>query len=101
MARVFVINKSTHDCSKASKYGTIVNVTEGNVPIFKIDTIKDMLYKKLKDFKEDDYLLIAGPTLLCIVAYQTVVNVLGSDASIKLLVFDAKEQNYIVRHLSV
>lgn len=103
MPNVFVINNSTHDYSKAVRFGTIVNVTEGNVPIFKTDVIKGMLKKALVDFKEDDFLLIAGPTLLCIMAYQEVYEILKEKFSaieIKLLIFDAKEQDYTVRHLS-
>lgn len=103
MPKVFLVNNSTHDCSKAARFGTIVNVTEGNIPIFKTSIVKDMLHTGLKGFTVDDFLLITGPTLLCIMAYQEVYRILCTEiepVEVKLLIFDAKEQNYTVRHLS-
>jgi hypothetical protein len=96
MAKVFVISNMTHNYSSAEKFGKLVNVTEGKVPIFKTDTMISLLKHGLMTFSDDDYLLISGPALLCIMATTILFNKLGK---IKLLVFDAKEQDYIVRHL--
>lgn len=97
MSKVFIVNNSVHDYSKATKHGELVNVTEGNIPIFKTDIVRDMLLEGLKDFKEDDYLLIVGPTLLCIMA----VNIALSKVDfVKMLVFDARLQDYTVRGIS-
>lgn len=104
MSKVYIINNSDHDFTKAEKFGELVTVTEGKVPIFKTDVMNNMLTDVLKDFTEEDYLLLAGPALTCIMAYQIIVDTLfdrflSKKYSIKVLVFDAKEQNYIVRHL--
>lgn len=111
MSKVFIINNMTHDYTSAEKYGELVNVTEGKMPIFKTDTMRKILQDKLVDFTSEDYLLISGPTLMCIMAYQVALDILESRRvllgegdcewlHLKTLVFDAKEQGYIVRHLS-
>lgn len=101
-AKVYVVNDMNHDFSKAEKFGKLVFVTEGKMPIFKTDYIRTALTAALHDFKRDDYLLVAGPTLMCIMATLIVASAFTLDfvdTSIKLLVFDAKEQDYVVRHV--
>lgn len=99
MPKVYVINNMNHSFHKAAKYGTIHYVTKGKVPIFKTDVVKNMLRKGLESFNiKEDYLLLSGPSILCILATWIVMN--GKDP-VKVLVFDAKEQNYVVRHLTL
>lgn len=103
MAKVYIVNNMVHDYSSAAKFGELVNATEGKVPIFKTDISSEWLERTLKDFTEEDYLLLSGPTILCIMAHIIVVRALKDKRQptvIKFLVFDAKEQSYIVRHLS-
>lgn len=102
MHNVFVINDMNHSFEKAGRYGTLAYVTEGKVPIFKTDVARNMLKAGLKEFTADDYLLISGPALLCMMAVLIVRDLIGDVAwEIKTLVFDAKEQDYVVRHLSL
>lgn len=97
--KVFIINDMNHNFDKAEKHGELVFVTAGKVPIFKIDVVKEMLSKGMKDFDlKEDFLLVSGPALMCMLA--TLV-LLDGDTPIKTLVFDAKAQDYIVRHISV
>lgn len=97
--RVFIINGMNHSFTQAEKHGDVKFVTEGKVPIFKTDVVKGMLLEGLKDFRiETDFLLVSGPSILCIMA-SLIVSKQGSP--IKMLVFDAKEQDYVVRHISI
>lgn len=99
MAKVFIVNDMNHDFTKAKEHGELVYVTTGKVPIFKTDVANNMLRQGLKDFDIDkDFLLLSGPAILCIMASHIVVD---GDKPIQLLVFDAKEQDYVVRHLSL
>lgn len=99
MSRVFIVNDLSHDFDKASRHGELVYVTRGRLPIFKTDAVRVMLREKLKDFNiDEDFLLVTGPALVCIIATLLVVD---GDKPIKLLVFDAKNQDYVVRHISV
>ena len=97
MAKVYIVNNTNHDYSKAEQYGELVDVTKGNVPIFKTSLLKAILEEGLADFTEDDYLLLAGPAILCVMA-STVV--FSKFETVKFLVFDAKQQDYVVRHLN-
>ena len=97
MAKVYILNNTIHDYSKAKRYGKLVNVTKGKVPIFKTSTVRAMLEKGLADFTKDDYLLLAGPAILSVMASAILFNKFDT---VKFLVFDAKQQDYVVRHLN-
>lgn len=97
MAKVYILNNTHHDYSKAKRYGKLVDVTKGKVPIFKTSTVRAMLEEELADFTEDDYLLLAGPAILSVIASAILFN---KFETVKFLVFDAKQQDYVVRHLN-
>lgn len=98
MPKVFIVNDMNHNFEKAKKHGELVYVTTGKVPIFKTDVTKNMVTEGLKGFNnEEDFLLLSGPPLLCIMATGVVMQ---NNNMYKVLVFDAKEQDYVVRHIS-
>lgn len=98
MSKVYVINDMNHDFGKACRYGELRFLTTGKVPIFKTELVKSLIKESLKDFDvKNDFILLSGPAILC-----TITTLLLSKYGepIKTIVFDAKEQDYIVRHLS-
>lgn len=98
MAKVYVINDMNHNFDKAKRFGELSYVTKGKVPIFKTDVAKTMLEDGLKEFDtKEDYLLVSGAPVLCMMAALIVV----SASPVKMLIFDAKEQDYVVRHLAI
>lgn len=97
MAKVYIANNTNHDYSKAEQYGQLVDVTNGKAPIFKTSLMRTILEEELADFTEDDYLLVSGPAILCIMASTVLFN---KFETVKFLVFDAKQQDYVVRHLN-
>jgi len=97
MAKVYVVNNTNHDYSKAEQYGELVYVTKGKLPIFKTNTVRAMLEKGLVKFTKDDYLLISGPAIVSVMAAIILFNKFDT---VKFLVFDAKQQDYVVRHLN-
>ncbi len=97
MAKVYVVNNTNHDYSKAEQYGELVYVTKGKLPIFKTNTVRAMLEKGLVKFTKDDYLLISGPVIVNIMAATILYNKFDT---VKFLIFDAKQQDYVVRHLN-
>ena len=97
MAKVYVVNNTNHDYSKAEQYGELVYVTKGKLPIFKTNTVRAILEKGLVKFTKDDYLLISGPAIVNIMAATILYNKFDT---VKFLVFDAKQQDYVVRHLN-
>lgn len=97
MAKVYVVNNANHNYSKAKQYGELVYVTKGKLPIFKTSTVRAMLEKGLVKFTKDDYLLISGPAIVSIMAATVLYNKFDT---VKFLIFDAKQQDYVVRHLN-
>ena len=97
MAKVYIVNNTNHDYSKAERYGRLVDVTKGRVPIFKTSTVRTMLEEGLASFTKDDYLLISGPAIVSVMASVVLFN---KFETVKFLVFDAKQQDYVVRHLN-
>ena len=97
MAKVYVVNNANHDYSKAEQYGELMYVTRGKLPIFKTSTVRAMLEKGLVKFTKDDYLLISGPAIVNIIAATILYNKFDT---VKFLVFDAKQQDYVVRHIN-
>ena len=97
MAKVYVVNNANHDYSKAEQYGELMYVTRGKLPIFKTSTVRAMLEKGLVKFTKDNYLLISGPAIVNIIAATILYNKFDT---VKFLVFDAKQQDYVVRHLN-
>ncbi len=97
MAKVYVVNNTNHDYSKAEQYGELVYITKGKLPIFKTNTVRAMLEKGLVKFTKDDYLLISGPAIVSVIAATILYN---NFDTVKFLVFDAKQQDYVVRHLN-
>jgi hypothetical protein len=91
------LNRHCHDYSAAAQYGTLNIVTEGIVPIFKIDALTDTVRNGLKEFKQDDFLLVSGPSVLGMIALGLLFT--KYDA-INLLVHDARSQKYVPRYLS-
>ena len=99
MSKVYVLNDMNHTFEQAAKFGELTFVTKGKVPIFKTDTMKSLLIEGLNDFDlENDFLLVSGPAVLCMLA---VLLLHVKKTPIKTLVFDAKLQDYVVRHLTV
>ena len=97
MTKVYIVNSANHDYSKAEQYGELVYVTRGKLPIFKTSTVRAMLEKGLVKFTKDDYLLISGPAIVSVMAATILYNKFDT---VKFLVFDAKQQDYVVRHLN-
>jgi len=97
MAKVYVVNNANYDYSKAEQYGELVYVTKGKLPIFRTSTVRAMLEKGLVKFTKDDYLLISGPAIVSVMAATILYN---NFDTVKFLVFDAKQQDYVVRHLN-
>lgn len=97
MPKVYVVNKTTHDYSVAGRFGEVVYITEGKVPIFKTDEVVTLVHKALVDFTDKDYILVAGPSILSIIVSTAAFS---RCSTVKFLIFDAKIQAYIVRHIN-
>ena len=60
MSKVYIINKSGHDYSKAEKFGTLIYLTEGEQDPDESNQHFRQFVNKMKDAKEGDYILITS-----------------------------------------
>lgn len=65
--KVFVINRSSHDYSKAEEFGDLVYVTEGNINRFAVSKMYRLFEDFIKTSKELDYVLLSGLSVMNVV----------------------------------
>ena len=95
---VFLMNFAGHDISDAMKYGKVINLTEGNLPLNNTDRIMYGVAERLKEYNynpKTDYIAISGSPVLA----TLITRVLSRYREIKTLNFNAKTRKYYVRHI--
>jgi len=91
MSRVYITNAAGHDFSKAEKFGELTWITKGWVPLQSLDRVKFLVAEKLQHARPEDYLLLSGTQVVCVVAALYWFYKFGE---VKLLVHDKKEDDY-------
>lgn len=97
MRTVFVVNQAGHDISAAEKFGKLVILTEGKVNVFGTDRLASDLKNKLKDAQQDDYMLLAGYSLINLfvglILYEKF-------KKINLLIYNFTSKEYVIREVT-
>ena len=65
--KVFVINRSSHDYSKAEEFGDLIYVTEGSINRFAVSKMYRIFESFVQTSKELDYVLLSGLTVMNVV----------------------------------
>jgi len=102
MHKIYCVNSAGHDFTPALKYiphssnKNLIHLTDGKVNIFNLDRLKRELELKLKNFDEQDFLLLCGNTTLC----SLTVHILSKKVDkIPLLIYNAKTKEYVLREM--
>ena len=98
MARVYVINRSSHDFSGAEKYGKLVFLSEGKVDKFQTNNIFRQFYHYLRNADASDFLLCTGLTIMNIIATSILIRRFGK---VNLLIYNDKNRTYSERLLDL
>lgn len=71
MPNIFIANYTGFDFGKAEKFGEkTISLTRGYVDVVSVEQINKMVVEKIKSATKEDYLLVAGPTILnCIIVF--------------------------------
>lgn len=94
MNKVFIINNSGHDYSKAEKYGKLVYLTKGQVASYAANKSYREIADKMKDVTANDYILVTSlASLNCIAGW--IIGYLR--LPLNLLLY--KDGKYIVRKM--
>jgi hypothetical protein len=96
--KVYIVNSAGHDFSKAEKYGELIPVVKGHMNVFRPDRGLFTIDEGLKSFTKDDYLLLSGNTFGNVIAALCVA---GRFSKIKMLVYDAKNNDYLCHVLDM
>lgn len=98
MPRVYVTNKSGHDFSAAAKYGELIYLSEGRMSKYATNNIYRLFVERLKDSREDDWLLVTGLTVMNNVASA----IFGfKHGRLNLLIYDQETENYVKRVINL
>lgn len=99
-AKVYITNDSGLDFSKAEKFGQLVKLTNGPVDVFRPHMIQREVESNIKQFDRSlDYLLVAGAALPVGFAFAWLC--VEEGGTVKLLIFDAKKADYMVRTIEL
>lgn len=66
--RVYVTNFAGHDYSKAEEYGELHWITRGYISFHSLDRVKYRICEALQDSQSEDWLLLSGIPMICVVA---------------------------------
>jgi len=94
--KVFIVNRSGHDFSKAGRYGDLEYLSEGAVSRYATTDIYRRFSKILDDSQPKDYILITGLTVMSCIACMIMAYKHGI---VNMIMY--KSGNYVDRTLSV
>ena len=99
MRKVFIINDSGHDFSKAARFGTLVPLTTGFISKFQPTAMFRVFAEKLESSQAGDFLLQSGPTVMNMIAASVFV---AKHGKLNLLLWrqnDNGQEDYICRRM--
>jgi hypothetical protein len=94
MPRVFVVNRSSHDLSKAEPFGELIYLSEGPMSRYATNNMHRQFSEILRDSDPEDYLLLCGLNIMNCLACSVFSHLHNR---LNLLLF--KEGRYIERNL--
>jgi len=94
--KVYVVNKSTHDFSAAEDFGDLVFLSKNNLQKFSTSQAYRIFWPVLSKSTPDDYLLVSGLSMHCLVAAFILTN---KHKRLNLLLFTEKnnKKKYLER----
>ncbi len=104
MSRVFVIQNqqkmndtgdliAKFDLSSAEKYGELVYLLSPTARPFSSEHVIGVLHEKLRDFGDDDYLLLIGNP--CLIGFAVAIASDANNGHVRLLQWSGTHRSYI------
>ena len=95
---IWVINRSAHDYSGASRFGTIKFMSEGPINRYATSKIFRLLNDELVQSKKNDYILLTGLTVMACIACAIFAL---RHKSLNLLIFKPTNHTYVERRMDL
>lgn len=96
MPKVYVINDSGHDYSKAKRFGELVFLTKGKVASYATTQHYRVFSEKMQEAKPDDFILVTSLASMNAIA-GWIFGTLGFP--LNLLLFKEDKGDYVVRRI--
>ena len=64
MSNVYIVNKSSHDFSKAEVYGKLVPLSTGAMNRYEVNSMVRQFSEKLSRSSPDDYIVMSGLAMM-------------------------------------
>ena len=96
MKKVFIPNRSSHDYSRAKRFGTLITLTKGNIDLNNTSKIYRLVEDALVNSSPDDYIMISGPSILNAIVCSMFTQLHGK---INYLIY-RRDGSYIERNMS-
>jgi hypothetical protein len=94
MLKVYVVNRGTHDFSKAEKFGRLIYMTEGFQPKLAVSAAHRRFEFCMQESEQEDWILITGLSVLNCIACSIFAL---KHKRLNLLLFDGRR--YVERVL--
>lgn len=72
---VYVVNHSGYSYERAKPYGEPIYMSKGFVEIDQYEAIRNKFQSLIETASPDDYLLLSGNSLLCVMAFDTWIKI--------------------------
>jgi len=100
MSKVYVIHDTGHfDLTEAAKYGKLTPIFTNSVSLLDSESIMNIIYDKLIDMTDDDYILCIGSPILIM-----LVGIVASEMDIdcvNFLTWDKKYSTYVELNMKI
>lgn len=93
MAKVYVVNKSSHDFSSAEKFGELIFMTSGRMSRFGTNDMIRKFKESMIDSDKDDYLLLCSLNVMNALACSVFAQ---KHSTLNLLLY--KDGEYLERN---
>ena len=95
MAKVYIVNKSAHDFTKAEQFGNLIYCTQGRMDRFGTNNMIRKLKDSMRNSGKDDYILLCSLSVLNALACAVFASKHGV---LNLLIFKPSTGEYIERN---
>ena len=89
--KVFVANFQEKSFTPAERYGEVIFVTTGFIPLYDMEAVRKKLAKFVELSSPSDYLILIGPSVIC-----SMLSILwfSKHGFVNLLSWDGKRNDY-------
>lgn len=91
--KVFIVNKSSHDFSKAKNFGELIFLSHGSMNRYQTNDIHRQFSEVMKDSKKDDYIVLCALSVMNVMACAIFVH---KHKRLNILLY--KNGNYLERN---